>query len=312
MADEWSGSVVTLAGQGDWAEWTFTVPDSTAADHLNGDNAGVSGAIGIRGALPGPDTTALLVVIVNNAWIKNMEDPGPVASPGSSPDWVSADRFQLLTANTFQGFGTVNVNPFGILSGPLSDVYPFTLPLGDPFVVGTNTIRILNIGATAIEIDFLYLATAAVIGVPGFGDDDVAEPPPTGYAGHTDPTPSVQPTADLEWILEGGSAATGTADFAFLVPEKFCPRSIGTIVTTKIRLTDGGSPIVGETVWLLGATLVSATTDSDGIAELDLESGNNGEFFYLGSQDWMPCATTVPGDARIGCNGWHVGRIGVG
>jgi hypothetical protein len=39
MADNWSSSVLVLA-PGDWAKWTFTIPDTQAAESLNGINGG--------------------------------------------------------------------------------------------------------------------------------------------------------------------------------------------------------------------------------------------------------------------------------
>lgn len=311
MADNWSPSVLTLASQGDWATWTFDIPDSTAVEHLNGDNTALNGRIAIRGAFPGPSASAGLAVLVNDGWYKNMQ---AATSPSG---WVSADRFQLLTADIVQGWQAVGLDDAGAFASAYGFGYPIPAGVTGPFVVGTNTIRVLNLGFTSAEIDFVYIGTGeSTVSVPGLGSGDAAESPPTGFAGHVDPNvdTDINSDSDRQWLLKAPEASTGTAERSLITAKKFCPRA--STFLPKVLLTDlFGSPITGATLWLHDpntGTLTSTTTDGDGIAELDLAFLSSAQFFYLGDDDWIPTTLNVSSDERINCGGWHVGNVGLG
>lgn len=322
MADNWSASTLTLANKGDWAKWSFDVPDAAAAAKLNGDNTGLNRQIGLRGALTAASLSAKLAVVVNDVAVMGF-NLAAVGTVHSFSGWVSANRYAHLGT----GFAGSFVVDFATPQSASAFV--------NLFAVGTNAIRIISFDNEDVEIDFLGIQVADVSGFPPFfqvpvpfpgpstptgpyGNDSASQSTPAGFAAHVNPDGDFPSAPDnYAWLLKAPDATTGAVQPSSLQVRKFCPA--GAVINTWIRLHDsGGSPIVGAPLLVIDELLATATpyvTDVNGEAAFDVAAhggAHSYDFSYGGDDDNAPALVVVPNDIEIGCNGWHVGRIGVG
>lgn len=309
MPDEWSSSVATLTGRGDWIRWDFTIPDGATADDFNGDPDFTRSYLAIRLGMTAASRSAIIVVIINDTIALNLSG-GFVSSSGS---WVSANRFLFDERSVTPGFRVTDASLAGT---------PFTVLGLAPFVVGTNTIRLLSLGRNPdaadepIEVDFMFLDTGSVPDLARFGvavgTDAAAETAPAAFATHVNGNPFSSPQDDHGWLLKAPSGTTGTAGMPTLRVLRFCPSTAGNI-TAILKITDGTNPVSGLVgVYDQTAVTVQTATLVGGKAEFTFPDTSDIVFWYAGTDDWMPLSVRLEDGYRVGCNGWHVGRIGVG
>lgn len=316
MVDNWSASPVVLTDAGDWAKWSITLSSTDATD-LNNLGNDFLNDVSIRMAMSAASRNGHLALIVNDNVC-----PGRAGhrAMSSSSAWVSANRFKFSSGLFGPVIGAELIDfPTGV--GPSVNV--------SPWVAGTNTIRVLWFGrdsdqaAEPIEIDFLsiqtdpaetgpYVQSSWYGGGPLFGDDDTAETKPVtggsiiGYDDHADPD-AITTGGPATWILDNSAATVGTASESLLRIVKFCPP----IATVKV--TGAGDPVAGIVGFDQGGVVDTATLSGNGTARFTVPGGApDANFWFGGNDDWAPAHVNVDGSDRFGCNGWHVGRVGVG
>lgn len=306
MADNWSASPLTLTDAGDWAKWTLTL-SSTDADNLNNPaNANINRLV-LRMALSAASLRGDYALMVNDTTAAS-----GMEATNSTSGWTSLGRF---TYDFIAGSNAVIKSEAVDFPVPGAQVVNV-----EPWEPGSNTIRLVWYGdngvAEPIEVDFLAVQSGGPTYITGNWNDDgddIADPKPVttgswvGYDDHVDPDNINLATGPATWILEGSDATTGTAGDSLLEVIKFCPP------VAKVRVTGAGSPISGIVGVDQGGAVDLATLGGNGTATFTIPGdANNAHFWYGGNDDWAPALVTVDDAARIGCNGWHVGRIGVG
>lgn len=269
-ADSWSVAPVTLA-KGQWIKWSFDVPTQEAADDLNGAALATRWNWDLRAALPEVNVRANYVLMVNDFLAPHDGAPGTTAH---NLNWFADRRFALAGYLNYQGFLMGNVSHCGTM--PPAGYGGGGGPIRSVFVVGTNTIRILNLGGThftnqgcnftedvPLEIDVLRLCFNGHVSGSPFGTPGQVEPKPGDFDSHVNPDPMASGDPGTNVILLKPSEGTTGA------------------------VTDIGTPIslVFFTAMRLDAThahvVVSATSGSEALPGVLYSESNAGGYSSL-------------------------------
>lgn len=269
MADNWSASVTTLSGPGDYIEWSVDVPDDTTRDALNCGGAGINQRLRLRyGATVSAFGTQYVMFQVNDSAARVLIDGLTERITTNPATWVSADRFETFDATSYGWKISCLRDPSvqaqnGRPSNAGVAYYPSGIAPSGPWVTGTNKLRLIHGGgnggsAVAFEVDFVEIDAGPSVGFNTFGGDtnDVAESKPGDFDSHVDWDPFVGWHSFPAVLLKAPDGTTGHAALA--------------------DITSSYPPVGVELDHLLGITIVSDETSDPATGTVFVEDLGGG------------------------------------